>query len=103
MVNSITAELTANNEVNVFDTATINVAIKDTMIYNKSTSNASVTFKFKQPDDFVFLVIAVQPNETIFIDSDLYVPANNYLKLSSDQDVNVVINFIEDTKTNIIV
>lgn len=103
MVNSITAAISGGNEINVFDTATINVAIKDIIIYNKSSSSSNVTFKFNTPDDFVFLTIPVQSGETIFIDNDVYVPANNYLKVSSDQDTNLVFNFIEDSKTNIIV
>ena len=103
MINSITSEVAANTDVEVFNTSTVNVAIKGTIIYNKSSDDANVLLKFKNPEDFTFLNLIIKPSESLLISDDIYVPINNSLVINSTQDVNVVFSFIEDTKVNTIV
>jgi len=105
MINSIVANISAGSNADIFNDKEVNVAIKSIWIYNKSDSNeTTVTFMFKEPQDNIFLELLVKPKETVFIDSDLYVPIQNYMNVSTDvSDVNIVFSFIEDSRVNTIV
>ena len=105
MINNILASISAGNSADIFNDKEVNVAIKSTWIYNKSDSDSTyVTISFAVPEQNTILNIEVKPGETIFIDSDLYVPIGNYLIIESDTtDVNVSLSFIEDSRTNTIV
>jgi len=104
MINSITAKISAGSSADIFDSKEVNVAIKSTMIYNTSEDTETVvTIAFMQPERTQFLKLSVKPEETIFIDSDIYVPVDNYLEVASDTtDINVIFSFIEDARTNTI-
>jgi len=102
MINSIVANISADTTVDIFNDKEVNVAIKSIWIYNNNDNVSKLLLSFTQPVDTPILNLEIQPKETIFIDSDLYVPIQNYLSAYSDNGLTVVFSFIEDSRTNTI-